>query len=78
MQSFFERRPSTLDTTQPGIRHIQHLIRHRTPVSVIVAGGLEIEGLIQWQDLSYLAISQDGRPLTLVNRGAITILRALG
>ena len=78
MQSFFERRPSTLDTTQPGIRHIQNLIRDRTPVSVIVHGGLEIEGLIQWQDLSFLAISQDGRPLTLVNRGAITVLRALG
>lgn len=78
MQSFFERRATTLDTTQPGIRHIQTLIRNRTPVSVVVHGGLEIEGLIQWQDLSYLAIRQEGRPVTLVNRGAITILRALG
>jgi hypothetical protein len=78
MQSFFERRTTTLDTTQPGIRHIQNLIRNRTAVSVVVHGGLEIEGVIHWQDLSYLAIAQEGRPLTLVNRGAITILRSLG
>lgn len=78
MQSFFERRSTTLDTTQPGIRHIQNLIRNRTPVSVVVHGGFELEGLIQWQDLSYLAIRQEGRPITLVNRGAITIIRTLG
>lgn len=78
MQSFFERRSTSFDTTQPGIRHIQNLIRNRTPVSVVVDGGIEIEGLIQWQDPAYLAISQEGRPLTLVNRAAITILRAQG
>jgi len=78
MQSFFERRPSTLDTTQPGIRHIQALIRNRTPVSVVVHGNTELEGTIQWQDMSYLAIGQEGRPVTLVNRGAVITLRALG
>ena len=76
MQSFSERRATAFDTSQPGIRHIQNLIRNRTPVSVVVDGGVEIEGLIQWQDPAYLAISQEGRPLTLVNRAAITILRA--
>jgi len=77
MQSFFERRGTSLDTTQPGIRHIQNLIRNHTPVSVMVFGGAEIEGQIQWQDLSYLAIAQEGRPITLVNRTAVITLRSL-
>ena len=78
MQSFFERRSTTFDTTQPGIRHIQSLIRNRTPVNVLVQGGIELEGTIQWQDMTYLAISQEGRPLTLVNLAAMITLRPLG
>ena len=77
MQSFFERRGTTLDTTQPGIRHIQSLIRNRAQVNLLVHGNVEIEGTIQWQDLSYLAIAQEGRPITLVNRAAVITLRSL-
>lgn len=78
MQTFFERRTNTLDTTQPGVRHIQSLIRQRTPVSLTLLGGEEVEGVILWQDLSYLAVSQgEGRPLTLLNRSALLLLRAL-
>ena len=78
MQTFFERRTNTLDTTQPGVRHIQSLIRQRTPVSLTLLGGVEVEGVILWQDLSYLAVSQgEARPLTLLNRSALLLLRAL-
>lgn len=77
MQSFFERRPSSLDTTQPGIRHIQTLIRQATPVRLTVVGNLDLEGTIQWQDLFYLAIREQGGSLTLVNREAVVCLRAL-
>ena len=38
MQSFFEKRPTALDTSQPSIRHLQDLIRHKTPVAVQVLG----------------------------------------
>jgi hypothetical protein len=78
MESFFERKGATLDTSQPGIRHIQGLIRNRTTVIVVMSGGHEIEGLIQWQDPSYLAISREGQPITLVNRQAVMVLRPLG
>ncbi len=73
-----ERGASSLDTTQPGTRHIQALIRHCTPVSLLLEGGLELEGTIQWQDCSFLAISREGRPITLVNRTAVVMLRAIG
>ena len=32
MQSFFENRPTRLDTSLPSVRHIQELIRPRTVV----------------------------------------------
>jgi hypothetical protein len=73
-----ERGASSLDTTQPGTRHIQTLIRQRTPVSLLLQGGLELEGTIQWQDCSFLAISQEGRPLALVSRRAMVMLRTIG
>ena len=45
MQSFFEKRNIALDTSQPSIRHLQDLIRHKTPVAVQVLGVGEIEGM---------------------------------
>ncbi|MFY8149672.1 MAG: Hfq-related RNA-binding protein [Prochlorococcaceae cyanobacterium] len=79
MEQFFEQRAATLDTTQPGVRHIQQLIREKTPVSLLLHGGTEVEGVIQWQDVFYLGVQhEDGRPLHLVNRNTICVLRALG
>lgn len=79
MQSFFEKRSMALDTSQPSIRHLQDLIRHKTPVAVQVMGVGELEGTLQWQDAAYLALSQaEGRPLTLINRAAACTIRALG
>ena len=79
MQSFFEKRSSALDTSQPSIRHLQDLIRHKTPVAIQVAGVGELEGTLHWQDNYYLALSQaEGRPLTLISRAAASTVRALG
>ncbi|MEB3257811.1 MAG: hypothetical protein VKN83_05770 [Cyanobacteriota bacterium] len=78
MQSFFENRPTRLDTSLPSVRHIQELIRTRTVVSLSLVGGQEVEGVIKWQDSYFLALRQAAnQPLMMVNREAITVLRAL-
>ena len=79
MQSIFERRTATLDTAQPSVRHIQELIRHKTPVAIQVLNSREeYEGVIRWQDLFYLALSQgEDRPLILINRELTSVIRAL-
>jgi host factor-I protein len=78
MQSFFENRPTRLDTSLPSVRHIQELIRTRTVVSLSLIGGQEVEGVIKWQDLHYLALRQKAnQPLMMVNRETISVLRAL-
>ena len=78
MQSFLERRSATLDTSQPGIRHIQELIRNRRPVAIQLVDGTEYEGVLRWQDLQYFGLDQGkGRPLTLINRNSVVVLRAL-
>ncbi|MEB3201529.1 MAG: hypothetical protein VKK05_01795 [Synechococcus sp.] len=79
MQSFFENQVAALDTSQPSIRHLQDLIRHKTPVAIQVAGVGELEGALHWQDGTYLALSPgDGCPLTLIHRSAASTIRALG
>ena len=79
MQSFFDRRAPTLDTAQPSIRHIQDLIRREAPVAIRMADGHELEGLLRWQDLQYFALDPgEGRPLVLINRHVVSVLRPLG
>lgn len=78
MQSFFDKRGPRLDTSLPSVRHLQELIRNRTPVNVALQGGHEFEGTIKWQDTHFVALRQGaGRPLALINREAIVVLRAL-
>lgn len=78
MQSFFDRRGPRLDTSLPSVRHVQELIRNRTPVRVALLGGQEMEGTIKWQDNQFLALRQEaGMPLALVSRDAVVVLRAL-
>jgi len=78
MQSFLERRSPTLDTAQPSIRHIQELIRRKAPIALMVTGGHEYEGILRWQDLQYFALDPgENRPLILINRHSVSVLRAL-
>jgi host factor-I protein len=78
MQSFFERRGPRLDTTLPSVRHVQELIRIRTPVNVVMMSGQECDGIIRWQDSHFLALSTEpGTPLLLISLTAIVSLRAL-
>jgi len=78
MNSGFDRRAPSLDTTQPGIRHIQNLIRHSTAVRVLLINGSELEGTLRWQDLRYLALCPaEAQPLTLINRDAVAVIRPL-
>ncbi|MEB3319864.1 MAG: hypothetical protein VKI63_02860 [Cyanobium sp.] len=79
MQSFFDRRSPTLDTAQPGIRHIQELIRQESPLAIRMNDGMEYEGVLRWQDLQYFALDPgDSRPLLLINRHQVSVLRPLG
>ncbi|MDP5118435.1 MAG: hypothetical protein NWQ25_03500 [Prochlorococcaceae cyanobacterium MAG_34] len=58
---------------------MQDLIRHKTPVAVQVLGVGELEGILHWQDIHYLALKQDeNRPLTLISRESAATIRALG
>ncbi|MBM5827564.1 MAG: hypothetical protein FJ050_05845 [Cyanobacteria bacterium M_surface_7_m2_040] len=78
MNSAFDRRAPALDTTQPGIRHVQDLIRHNTGVRVMLLNGQELEGVLRWQDLRYLALSPgEEQPITLINREAVALIRTL-
>lgn len=78
MQSFFERRPPRFDTTLPGVRHVQDLVRGRTPVTLRLLDGSTLEGTIRWQDPDMLALeTEPGEPLVLVTRSGLLTLRAL-
>ena len=78
MNSAFDRRAPSLDTTQPGIRHIQNLIRHNTAVRLLLNNGHELEGTLRWQDLRYLAMSPgEDQPLTLITRESVAMIRPM-
>ena len=78
MQSFLESRTPTLDTSLPSVRHIQALIRQKTPVALRLLDGHELEGVLLWQDTEQFALdSGEGRSLNLVNRHAVAVLRSL-
>ncbi|MFN5193864.1 MAG: Hfq-related RNA-binding protein [Cyanobacteriota bacterium] len=78
MQSFFERRTPRLDTTLPGVRHIQDLVRQRTPVTLRLVDGSTLEGTIRWQDPELLALETGSdEPLVMVARAGLLTLRPL-
>jgi sRNA-binding regulator protein Hfq len=77
MQSVLGRGGGGFDASQPGVRHIQGLIRQGSPLQLTLLSGEQLQGVLRWQDQDYLAISQEGQPLTLVNRHAVALLRAL-
>ena len=78
MQSFLESRTPTLDTSLPSVRHIQGLIRQKTPVALRLVDGHELEGVLLWQDTDQLALDPgEGRTLNLINRRAVAVLRSL-
>jgi hypothetical protein len=48
-------------------------------VGLHLTGGDVFRGTIRWQDHEFLALEQEpGRPLVLINRGSIAVLRPLG
>jgi hypothetical protein len=48
-------------------------------VAIRMADGQELEGLLRWQDLQYFALDPgEGRPLVLINRHVVSVLRPLG
>jgi host factor-I protein len=81
MQSFSGRRKETLDTSQPSVRHVQELIRHKIPVTIQVLTASEVyRGVIRWQDLHCIALSEgddEDLPLTLINRETVSVIRVL-
>ncbi|SBO42239.1 hypothetical protein [Cyanobium sp. NIES-981] len=82
MQSFLERRPISLDTSQPSVRHVQDLIRRKQPVAILIGGGTELEGVIRWQDVYCIGLhpGEDPAadlPLMLINREQVAVIRSL-
>jgi hypothetical protein len=60
------------------VRHIQALIRQKTPVALRLLDGHELEGVLLWQDTEQLALDPgEGRTLNLINRRAVAVLRSL-
>ena len=79
MQSYFERRGPRLDTGLPSVRHVQELIRTRAMVGLHLVGGEVLRGTLRWQDHDFLALEPEpGRPLVLINRNSVAVLRSLG
>jgi hypothetical protein len=78
MGSSSGRRPTDLDTSQPGVRQIQAWIRNRANLVVQLQDGTAVTGIARWVDISFLAIQPDlGEELVLINRDAIGLIRAL-
>ena len=78
MGSSSGRRPTDLDTSQPGIRQIQAWIRNRTDLMVQLQDGTPVSGIARWVDGTFLAVEQTiTGELVLVNRDAIGLIRAL-
>jgi hypothetical protein len=47
-------------------------------VRLVLRSGDQLEGVLRWQDQRYLALSPgEGQPLSLVNRDAVELIRAL-
>ena len=78
MQSFLESRAPSLDTSLPSVRHVQGLIRQKTPVALRLLDGHVLEGVLLWQDVDQFALDPgEGRALSLVSRRAVAVLRSL-
>lgn len=68
-----------LDPSLPGVRLLQHWIRDKTMVSLQVQGGLEFEGVLEWQDPEFLALRhRDQQSPILIRRQALLLIRSLG
>ena len=78
MGSSSGRRPTDLDTSQPGVRQIQSWIRNRANVVVQLLDGTAITGTPRWIDVNFLAIQQEfGDEVVLINRDAVGLIRAI-
>jgi hypothetical protein len=78
MGSSSGRRPTDLDTSQPGVRQIQAWIRNGANLVVQLQDGTPVTGIARWVDTNFLAIQQNlGEELVLINRDAIGLIRAL-
>ena len=78
MSSSTLRRPTDLDTSQPGVRLIQSWIRSRTNLALQLMDGTSISGVPRWIDSDYLGLqSEAATDLMLVNRDAIALIRPL-
>lgn len=78
MGSSTGRRPSDLDTSQPGVRLIQSWIRSQTNLALQLLDGTSISGVPRWIDSDYVALQSDAASdLMLVNRHAIALIRPL-
>ena len=78
MGSSSGRRPTDLDTSQPGVRQIQAWIRSRANLVVQLQDGTALTGTPRWIDVDFIALQQDlGDELVLISRAAIALIRAL-
>ena len=78
MGSSMERHPPGFDPSQPGVRQLQHWIRHGTSLGIELLSGGTLTGLPRWVDADFLALQTDAssEPV-LLSRRAIAVIRAL-
>jgi host factor-I protein len=67
-----------LDTSLPGVRHLQNWIRTKTAVRIQLNDGAKLDGTLDWQDVEFLALRQpnDSEPV-LIQRQAVSVIRSL-
>lgn len=68
-----------LDTSLPGVRQLQNWIRLKTAVRVQLTDGTKLDGLLDWQDVEFLALRlpNDADPV-LIQRQSVAVIRSLG
>ncbi len=64
---------SPLDTTLPSTRLLQHWIRDRQPLELILITGEKLRATLSWQDPECLCVSQGDQPQLLWRRAIARI-----
>ncbi len=68
---------TTLDSSLPGVRQLQHWIRDRNQLELLLVGSVEVTGALLWQDPEFLALrgEHEGDPV-LINRRMVMRIRS--
>ncbi len=68
----------SLDSSLPGVRHLQNWIRLRAKIQLQLVDGRSFDGCLDWQDPEFFALrlGGDDGPI-LIRRAAVALIRPL-